>query len=236
MRKKLIWVLVAVAVLIAGGVTAALLMRGGETESGDVFKTDTTPVTDGNWELTNEWTIERADSGEETLKVAAREDSTAWNTFFKLYEEWTVSVDLNLTQPHGETDCLRLAFGDLFNNVCAVVSAEYHNGKVLLKADILNYIVWKNVYTADDWAEYDPQQPITLSVKRVDGARKLTLSLAQGDNILAEGTTRTVPDEVMGMIGRAAVSAYGTVGEFTNFSVQATRPKLDPSKNTDGII
>ena len=53
MRKKLIWVLVAVAVLIAGGVTAALLMRGGETESGDVFKTDTTPVTDGNWELTN---------------------------------------------------------------------------------------------------------------------------------------------------------------------------------------
>ena len=236
MRKKLIWVLVAVAVLIAGGVTAALLMRGGETESGDVFKTDTTPVTDGNWELTNEWTIERADSGEETLKVAAREDSTAWNTFFKLYEEWTVSVDLNLTQPHGETDCLRLAFGDLFNNVCAVVSAEYHNGKVLMKADILNYIGWKNVYTADDWAEYDPQQPITLSVKRVDGARKLTLSLAQGDNILAEGTTRTVPDEVMGMIGRAAVSAYGTVGEFTNFSVQATRPKLDPSKNTDGII
>lgn len=236
MRKKLIWILVAVALLIAGGVTTAVLLCNGDTGNSDIMKGDTAPVTDGNWELTNEWTIERAESGEETLKVTAQEDSTAWNSFFKLYEEWTVSVDLALTEQHGDTDCMRLAFGDQFNNVCAVASAEYRNGQVLLKADVLNYNGWKTMYTADAWADYDPEQPITLCVKRVSGARKLTLSLSQGDTILAEGTTRTISDEVMDMIGRAAVSVYGTVGEFTNFSVQAARPKVDLSKNSDGII
>ena len=84
MKKKWIWILVAAALVVAGGITAIVLLSGGGS-GGSIPQGDTTPVTDGNWELTGEWAVERAESGEETLTVAAAEDSTACNTFFKLY-------------------------------------------------------------------------------------------------------------------------------------------------------
>lgn len=238
MKKKWIWVLIAAVLVIAGVVTAVVLLRDGGSgnHGGTLVQGDTASVTDGNWVLTNEWNVERADSGEETLTVSAYEDSTAWNTFFKLYQEWTVSVDLTLNERNGETDCLRLAFGDQFQNVCVVVSVEYHDTQVLLKADALSYIGWKTVYTADDWADFDAGQPLTLSVKRVSGAEKLAVSLAQGDTVLAEGTTRTLSDEVLDMIERTALSAYGSVGTFTNFGVQAARQQVDLSQVTEGVI
>lgn len=239
MKKKWLWILVAAVLVIAGVVTAVLLLRdngGGGNGGSALVQGDTAACTDGNWIMTNEWSIDRAESGEETLSVSAYEDSTAWNTFFKLYQEWTVTVDLTLTERHGETDCLRLAFGDQFQNICVAVSVEYHGEQVLLKADALSYIGWKTVYTADDWVDYDPEQPLTLSVKRVSGAEKLAVSLAQGDTVLAEGTTRTLSDEVLDMIERTALSAYGSVGTFTNFGVQAARQQVDLSQVTEGVI
>lgn len=232
MKKKWIWILVAAALVVAGGITAIVLLSGGGS-GGSIPQGDTTPVTDGNWELTGEWTVERAESGEETLTVAAAEDSTAWNTFFKLYEDWTVSVDV---QPEDGEGCMRLAFGDAFQNIGTVVSAEFHNGQVLLKADYLSYNGWKDVFAAESWADYDKDRPVTLSVKRVSGAKKLGLTLTQGETVLTEGTTRMINEEAMDMIERAAVSAYHTVGRFTNFGVQAARQALDPAKNSDGII
>lgn len=231
MKKKWLCILAAVLVAAAGITAIALGCRGGS--GGSIPMGDTTPRTDGNWELTGEWTVERAESGEETLTVAAAEDSTAWNTFFKLYQDWTVSVDV---LPEAGEGCMRLAFGDAFLNIGTVVSAELHDGQVLLKADYLSYNGWKNVYLAEEWAEYDESQPLTLSVRRAGGAKKLTLTLSQGESVLAEGTTRTINEEAMDMIERAAVSAYHTVGQFANFGVQAARPALDPSKNSDGII
>ena len=235
MKKKLLCILLAAAVVVAGGVTALVLLRGGGG-GGAIAPGDTTPMTDGNWELTGEWTVERADSGEETLHVSAAEDSTAWNTFFKLYEDWTVSVDVRPTQLSGGKACLRLVFGDAFDNVGTVVSAEYRDGQVLLRADYLNYNGWKDVFTAENWVDCDTDTPLTLSVQRVRGAKKLGLTLSQGETVLAEGSTRTLSEDGMGMLERAGVSAYHTVGRFTSFTVQAARPQLDPAKNSDGII
>ena len=92
----------------------------------DLQPGDTTQVIDGNWELTREWDIVREDSGDELLYVRAADESNAWNTFFRLYEDWTVSAQMQPEMFYSGSS-LRLAFGDTNENIGLAVSVNYES-------------------------------------------------------------------------------------------------------------
>lgn len=205
-------------------------------EQKELMAGDTSSISDGNWDMTKEWTVAREDSGAETLSVTAAEDSTAWNTFFKLYEDWTVSAKMQLLENYGETDCMRLVFGDTFNNILFVVSAEIYNDTVLLKADALTDNGWKTVFEADEWISYDTASPLFLKVERDDGATKLNLSLEQNDTVLSEGKTRTIADDILSAISRPGFSVYHSSASFSSLAVRAAKPSNNSNAVVEGIF
>lgn len=207
-----------------------------DSEVKELVAGDSTAATDGNWSLTKEWTVTREDSGAETLTVTALEDSTAWNTFFKLYEDWTVSASMQLLEHYGDTDCLRLVFGDAFNNIQLVVSAEIYGETVLLKADALTDNGWKTVYEADEWVSFDSAAPMQIKVVRDNGASKLALTLEQNDVVLHEGKTRTVAADVLSAINRPGFSIYHGQASFSSLAVRAARPSNRPDEVVQGIF
>lgn len=236
MKKKWIISLLAALVVIAGVVTAVVLLAGGGEKNAPIAPGDTAMRTDGNWHLTGEWTIERADSGEETLRVLAAEDSTAWNTFFNLYEDWSVSADMTLTQTHGASDCMRVVFGDDNDNVCLVFSAEYQGRtRVLLRADALTENGWKNILLGEEWIDIE-EAPVTLMVRREDGKNTLDVELSQEGERLSVATTKSISDKVMNMVCRPGLGVYHTEGAFSSFAVVAARKPTDASENTEGVI
>lgn len=232
LKLKKVWIPV-VSVLAAGGIVLlVLLLRTGGAESRLDKTGDTSARTDGNWELTGEWTIDRADSGEETLTAAAAEDSTAWNTFFNLAEDWTVSADMQLVETNGESDCTRLVFGDDYGNVCMVVSAEYNGAdKVLLRADELTAEGWKNVYTASEWSTVSAKEPINLLVQRKSGSYKLNLTLTQADETICQDTTKTLQESIMDMITKPGLSVYNSEAKFKSFAVAAKKKTTEVTEN-----
>lgn len=200
---------------------ALLLCSCGDGEQKSVAAGDTTPVTDGNWILTGEWEISRAASGDETLRVAAAEDSTAWNTFFNLAEDWSVSADMIADK--GD-ECTRLVFGDDYGNICLVVTAQpVGKDQISVRADEQMSTGWRKVYESKEPAAFDASQPFTLSVKRASGSRKFELKLEQNGQTLESAKTKTLQDRIGEMLTRPGLSVYNTEATFTNFAVSAKR-------------
>lgn len=192
-------------------------------KDGKIAPGDTTPVTDGNWIMTGEWTIARAQSGDETLRVSAAEDSTAWNTFFNLADDWTVSADVAATAGKGD-GCTRLVFGDDYGNVCLAVTAQRKGeNTVTLRADERVSTGWRMVYECKEPIKVDLSKPLNISVKRVAGSRKLDVSLSQNGEMLESAKTKTMQDRLSSMLTRPGLSVYHTEAEFTNFAVSAKR-------------
>ena len=237
MKKKWMLILIAALVVVAAAVTVVLLLTGGSAEEGgDIPAGDTAAYTDGNWEMTKEWTIARAESGEETLRVLAAQDATAWNTFFNLYERWSVSADFSLDKEHGASDCMRLVFGDAHGNVCLAVSVEYQGKeRVLLKADALTEKGWKNVLLGEDWISV-AKGPLNLKVSRENGKNALEVVLSQNGTPLSEATTKTMTNQVMDIVRRPGLSVYHTEGSFSSFAVVADRKPTDADAVMDGVI
>lgn len=183
--------------------------------------TDATAWSDGNWTMTREWSVERAESGEEMLKVGAAEDSAAWNQFFRLYDDWTVSVDMTLEQPRGGSDYLRVLFGDNWQNVCLAATVEYKgSGQAALRVDQLTAEGWKSLLDAKEPMDVE-EGPLRLTVERKNGADTLAVSLAQKDAVLVEGQTGTLDQRVCSMLQRVGLGVYGAEAVFSGLTVRA---------------
>lgn len=184
--------------------------------------TDTTALTDGNWSMTKEWTVERAGSGEEILKVAAAEDSAAWNQFFRLYDDWNVSVDMTLTQPRGEADHLRVLFGDSWQNVCLVATVSCQgDDQATLRVDQLTAEGWRTLLDGGEPMAIEAGGPLRLGVERKNGAEHLTVSLSQGEKVLLEEKTGALDARVLSMLQRVGLGVYGAEAAFSGLTVRS---------------
>lgn len=216
--KRLRWV---AAVLALTMLTCLTLSGCQERTEPELTDTDRTEAVDGNWLLTREWTVERAENGAETLTVAAAMDSTAWNQFFSLYDDWAVAIDITLVQPRGDVDCLRMLFGDIWQNVCLAVSLEYSGAnRAALRVDQLTEGGWRSLLEAEEPVAVG-EGPMRLAVERKNGADTLAVSLAQGDTTLFEGKTGALTQRTLSMIRRVGLGVYGSEAVFSDLTVRA---------------
>lgn len=193
---------------------------------------DTAEVTDGNWLMTGEWQIARAESGDETLSVSAKGDSTAWNTFFNLADDWTVSADMNLTGTEEQPSCTRLVFGDEYGNVVFAATVDYAGGsEITVRADEFISSGWRNVFENREPITVDPTLPVNLMVQRKSGGKKLTITCTQNDTELTSGSTRTLQDRLSSMLTRPGLNVYQTETSFSNFAVSAKRRSVVVSED-----
>ena len=118
------------------------------------------------WELTGEWSILREENGDEILSVSAAGASAARNTFFRLLDQWSVWVDLQVTQPHGQSDKMGLIFTDEAGEILLSLTAELAGGKVWLSGWVQTRYGQKEILSDEAPTEYDPSLPLNLKVER----------------------------------------------------------------------
>ena len=193
-RRTVLAVVIVLLIAVTVGLVAVWPARVEATD--DLQPGDTTQVIDGNWELTREWNIVREDSGDELLYVRAADESNAWNTFFRLYEDWTVSAQMQPEMFYSGSS-LRLAFGDTNENIGLAVSVNYESlMRVRLSVDGLTNKGWKN-YLESDGALDIEDAPVEVKAVRKNGSHKLDITLSQNGQTLFEASTKTLGDEVL---------------------------------------
>lgn len=193
-RRTVLAVVIVLLIAVTVGLVAVWPARVEATD--DLQPGDTTQVIDGNWELTREWDIVREDSGDELLYVRAADESNAWNTFFRLYEDWTVSAQMQPEMFYSGSS-LRLAFGDTNENIGLAVSVNYESlMRVRLSVDGLTNKGWKN-YLESDGALDIEDAPVEVKAMRKNGSHKLDITLSQNGQTLFEASTKTLGDEVL---------------------------------------
>ena len=232
MGKRRIVLAVVIVLLIAVTVGLVAVWPARVAAADDLQPGDTTQVIDGNWELTREWDIVREDSGDESLYVRAADESNAWNTFFRLYEDWTVSAQMQPEQFYNGSS-LRLVFGDTNENIGLAVSVNYESlTRVRLSVDGLTNKGWKNYLESDSAIDIE-DAPVEVKAVRKSGSHKLTVTLSQNGQTLLEANTKTLADEVLRMLSCPGVGVYHAQAVFTGFSVVAARNQSSDAEFTE---
>lgn len=235
MGKRRIVLAVVIVLLVAVTVGLVAVWPARVAAADDLQPGDTTQVIDGNWELTREWDIARADSGDESLYVRAAEESNAWNTFFRLYEDWTVAVQMQPEQFYRGSS-LRLVFGDTNENIGLAVSVNYESlTRVRFSVDGLTSKGWKNYLKSDGVIDIE-EAPVEVRTVRKSGSHKLAVTLSQNGQTLFEANTKTLADEVLRMLACPGVGVYHAQAVFTGFSVVAARNQSTDAEPADTTL
>lgn len=238
MKKRLLSFLLAAALLVSlaacgGGKSPD---QPSEEAPSELIPGDTTPRTDGNWELTGEWSILREKNGDEILSVSAAGASTARNTFFRLLDQWSVWVDLQVTQPCGESDKMGLIFTDEAGEILLSLTAELAGGKVWLSGWVQTRYGQKEILSDEAPTEYDPSLPLNLKVERRVDIKRLTVTLSQNGQELHSLQSRSIENATFSAMTRPGLQVDHTQGSFSDFSVQAEKKTVDTDRPIDGIF
>lgn len=235
MRKRLLSFLLAAALLLSA---AACGQPQEETQQPQAELTagDTSACTDGNWELTKEWSILREENGDETLSVRTAGVSNARNTFFRLLDEWTVWTDLQVDQVYDAEDSMGLIFTDEAGQILLSVSAHLAEGQARLSGWVLTAYGQKEILSAEESVPYDPALPLNLKAERTVDSKRLTVTLSQQGQELYSTQTRSIADATFAALLHPGLTAEHTEGSFSDFSVQAVKKTVDTTQPIDGVF
>lgn len=174
----------------------------------------------GNWTYDAGWTV-----NDGTLVANASGETYAWYNGGVLYDEWDVSVDMQLQQS-GRTDCGRIVLAAEDKTPLLVFSVLWKEKKVSLQVDAFRSGNWTTVYTSAEDIAAAADQPIRLLVHRSEKANKLELELSQNDATLLSATTDRIPGTAVDTASIAGLSIYDANVQFTNFRLVSEEPVI----------
>ena len=234
-RRYLSFLLILALFLSAVACGGEPVQEQDEPPVGTLTAGDTTPLTDGNWELTGEWSILREEDGDEILSVRTAGTTRARNTFFRLLDEWTVWTDVQVSQFYDEEDELGLIFTDSEGETLISVSVHLSGGKAYLTGETLTQYGTKEILSSGT-VDYDPTLPLNLKAVHLAGTKRITASLSQQGQELLSAETRSIASATFTALLHPGLTATHTESSFADFSVQAEKKTVDTNQPISGIF